>query len=705
MPPRRHSLRLWLALLSAGCGLGGNPAKADEPARLPAFQNEIQPLLDRYCYDCHGGGIKKGNLTLDEFTTEATLAQPALWWHVLKKTRSGLMPPADEARPSPAEVTRLGEWIKTQIFRLDPAHPDPGRVTLRRLNQIEYRNTIRDLTGVAYDTALNFPPDDTGEGFDNLGEVLNISPMLLEKYFDAAQAIVDEAVASHGLRPFAAPDQTGPFPSDPAARPAYARTLLDHFATRAFRRPVSQTTLDGLLHLAQTSSVQPDRLDTTGLAQALVAILASPRFIFREENTQPAAPGEPYPLVDEFALASRLSYFFWSSCPDEELLRLARENRLRASLDQQVTRLRQDPRSSQLIENFVGQWLHSRDIKNVAINDFDIFLRENHHPEIDQARQTLRDLQSIPDARRTPEEKKRGADATKIVTKAFASGRPKLTTDLREAMRRETEMHFAYILAEQRSALELLDCDYAFLNEKLAKHYGIPGVTGKEMRRVILPADSPRGGVLTQGTVLAATSNPTRTSPVKRGVFILDNILGAPPSPPPPNIPALEDAASPEALARMTLRETLELHRAQPLCSSCHNAMDPLGLALENFNAMGQWREHEKNQPINPAGRLISGRDFANIRELKRLLVTAHAQDFYYCLSEKLLIYATGRSLDYRDTATLDQLVARLTADGGRLDSLLDGVIRSAPFQRQRPAPSTAATLTAQRSPSTPPTP
>jgi len=245
-------------------------------------------------------------------------------------------------------------------------------------------------------------------------------------------------------------------------------------------------------------------------------------------------------------------------------------------------------------------------------------------------------------------------------------------------------MVFAYIIKEDRSLVELIESNYTFLNEDLARHYGIPGVTGKEMRKVMLPADSPRGGVLTQGTVLAVTSNPTRTSPVKRGVFILDSILGTRPPPPPPNIPALEDAASPEKLRTMTLRENLALHATNKSCASCHSRMDPLGLALENFNAMGGWRDGELNRPIDPSGKLITGETFADVRELKHILATKHLRDFYYCITEKLLTYALGRTLDYYDVETVDRLVERLEESGGRPSVLLQGIINSAPFQQRR---------------------
>jgi hypothetical protein len=252
-------------------------------------------------------------------------------------------------------------------------------------------------------------------------------------------------------------------------------------------------------------------------------------------------------------------------------------------------------------------------------------------------------------------------------------------------MRQETEKYFDYVVREDRPLLELIESDYTFLNERLAKHYGLPDVAGDDLRLVKLPPDSPRGGVLTQGTVLAVTSNPTRTSPVKRGRLVLDAILGTPPPPPPPNIPPLEDAAKKVEGREPTLRETLELHRTQPMCNSCHNRMDPLGLAFENFNAMGMWRNQEREQTIDASGTLITGEPFTNVRELKHILATRHARDFYRCLTEKMLTYAIGRGLDYYDVETVDEIVERIDKANGAFSALLGGVIDSAPFQKSRP--------------------
>jgi hypothetical protein len=264
--------------------------------------------------------------------------------------------------------------------------------------------------------------------------------------------------------------------------------------------------------------------------------------------------------------------------------------------------------------------------------------------------------------------------------------RTELTGDLRRAMRLETEKTFEYILRENRSLIELLDSDYTFLNERLARHYGLTNLNlmGDDMILVKLPSDSPRGGVITHGSVLAVTSNPTRTSPVKRGLFILDNLLGTPPPPPPPDIPPLEDAAKAMKEKKLSLRETLALHREQPLCSSCHNRMDPLGLALDNFNAMGMWRTQERGQPIDATGRLLSGENFTNVVELKKILARNHATEFYRTITEKLLTYALGRGLEYNDVATVDAIVERLEKSGGRPAELLAGIIESAPFQKTR---------------------
>ncbi len=818
-----------VALLAALVGCITTAWAAEQPAAAH-FRTEVRPILTEYCYDCHADGANKGGVAFDELKTdEAVLGNHELWAKVLKNVRAGLMPPQKKARPSAEERAKLEQWIKFDAFGIDPKNPDPGRVTVRRLNRVEYRNTIRDLIGVDYDTELEFPADDTGYGFDNIGDVLTLPPMLLEKYLEAARSIINQAVptvplvapeekipgrsfqpdgSDHGrgstylsyyqaasvsntfeiehaghyqlLLDLAASEkfvdnefdynkcrlvfkadgqelfsheygregnkylhyefardwQTGPHeltfvleplttnaqvrslairidsvtirgpgdekywvrpanyakffpkevPKQAAERRVYARELLRGFATRAFRHPVDEDVLDRLVALAEGVYKTPHRTFEAGVAQAMVAVLASPRFLFREERAEPVPPGQTSSPVDEYALASRLSYFLWSSMPDEELFRLARSGELRNNLAAQVKRMLADWKSEALTRNFTGQWLQARDIESVPIEARTVLAQEEKpNPEQDARRKRFRELLSKRDEL-TPAEKEEMAALRGTFSRAFKQPRADLTGEIRYAMRRETEMYFGNIVHEDRSVLELIDSDYTYLNARLARHYGLTNVdiSGDDLRRVTLPADCPRGGVLTMGTVLAVTSNPTRTSPVKRGLFVLDNILGIPPPPPPPNIPPLEDAAKDVKDHTPTLRETLAIHRTNPLCSSCHNRMDPLGLAFENFNAMGMWRDKERGQPIDSTGKLITGETFESVRELKHILATNHHLEFYRALTEKLLTYALGRGLEYSDVETVDEIVNRLEQNNGRFSALLNGVIESAPFQKRR---------------------
>ena len=474
-------------------------------------------------------------------------------------------------------------------------------------------------------------------------------------------------------------------PEGAAERRAYAAEMLARFMKRAYRRPVADSLVERLVALAEKTYAQPGKRFEDGIAQALVPVLASPRFLFRVEEAEPSASSKRYALIDEYALASRLSYFLWSTMPDEELFRLAARHELRANLGAQVTRMLADRRADALVANFTGQWLQTRDVDGIDINAAVVFSRDNNTENDNEVRRKrFLELIAIPDEQKTPEQKTEISELRRR-----RQNRPKtleLDGDLRRALRDETQMVFGYVMREDRSVLEFLQSDYTFLNDKLAKLYALTdlGVTGPEMRRVTLPAESPRGGVITEGSALIVTSNPTRTSPVKRGLFILDNILGIPPPPPPANIPPLEDAEKDFKDHAPTLKEVLEVHRKEALCSSCHNRLDPLGLALENFNALGVWREKERNQPIDAAGQLITGETFHDIREVKRVLVENHRLDFFRCLTEKLLTYALGRGLEYYDVETVDRIVARLDKENGRFSTLLQGVVESAPFQQRR---------------------
>ncbi len=836
--PRHLPRTLLLCLAATGASLRA----ADAFPGAAEFHDNIRPILQDYCFDCHGDGASKGNVAFDQFQSDqAVLENRELWWKALKNLRAGLMPPPQKPRPSSQQQDKIARWVKTAVFGIDPQNPDPGRVTIRRLNRVEYHNTIRDLLGVDFDTQAAFPPDDTGFGFDTIGDVLTLSPMLLEKYLVAAEKIVAQAVPvvpgvvpekiikgkrfrggnggangrdgalalsyytpasvsntlsaqwagkyqlavdlmaterfvdnvfdynqcrliflvdgrellrkdfnREGSRYFhfdfdqdwepgdhqlafqlqpLTPDQEqtrslslqitsvtvrGPMapehwvqpdnyarffpkkvPTASNARRLYAGQLLGDFARKAFRRPVDDKTVNRLASLAEGVYSQPGKSFEAGIAQGMVAVLASPRFLFREESFEPPAAKHAYPLVDEFSLASRLSYFLWSSMPDDELFRLAGKGRLRQNLSAQLARMLADKRSEAFVRDFTGQWLRVRDIDSVPIDPRSILAREEKFdPERTRLRQRFHELNDKSDENLTPAEKDELAGIRAVFFKKYGRlPRVNFDSELRAAMRQETERVFDYTLRNDRCLLELLDSDYTFLNERLAAHYGITNVFGDDKRRVTHPPDSPRGGILTEGTVLVVTSNPTRTSPVKRGLFILDNILGTPPPPPPPNIPPLEDASKGVTNRALSLRETLALHRKDPLCSSCHNRMDPLGLALENFNALGMWRESEYSEPIDPTGTLTTGESFANVKQLKRLLVTNHAKDFYRTLTEKMLTYALGRGLEYYDVETVDRIVARLEAAHGRPSALLAGVVESAPFQKCRKPPSVSAAL------------
>lgn len=823
-----------ITVLLTVMGITASPSLWATEDLMHSFRDQVEPILDEFCYDCHGFGTNEGGVTLDEFTTE-TIADTDLWLRVLRNTRSHIMPPREEALPSDEDRRNLLTWIKAGPFGIDPANPDPGHLTVQRLNRAEYQNTIFDLTGVHYDTRDAFPPDNTGEGFDNIGDILTLSPMLLEKYFDAAINITEQAVptepwviaertlsgrnlvkafspASHSddesdeflQLSFYEPstrtgqidiDQAGKYqvalkltpksfvsfqgfdyskcrlvmridgeikieqefesisgkefaytfdydwpsgsreisfevtpvsidperirklkmrvnqltirgpldrshwvrpanytrffpggvPESPTARHAYAHQLISKFASRAFRRPVDTDTLDRLVEIAENIAAQKGFNFETGIAQAMTAILASPRFLFREEAMlNPVPTGSDHPAIDDFALASRLSYFLWSTMPDDELFALAETGQLRANIESQITRMLRNPRSDNFINNFAGQWLHARDIESVYVNSLEIWLRENPDPSLYIAYQEYRKLREIPAHLRTTEQQQDYDRTRAIVSPTFRQKRPDLKRRETTPMRKETELYFEHVIRKDRPIAELINSNYTFLNEYLAGHYGIEGIKGDRMRRVELPPDNPHGGVLTQGTLLAYTSNPTRTSPVKRGVFILENILGTPPAAPPPNIPSLEDITDPNALDALSLRETLALHREDPLCSSCHERMDPLGLALENFNALGIWREAELNKPIDMAGQLVTGETFDTVQEFKHILATDRLQDFYYCFSEKLLTYALGRGLEYYDVETVDRLVQSLNASEGRPSALLRAIVLSAPFQNTR---------------------
>ncbi|MHC4995629.1 MAG: DUF1592 domain-containing protein, partial [Planctomycetota bacterium] len=434
----------------------------------------------------------------------------------------------------------------------------------------------------------------------------------------------------------------GPVPAGTGARHDYTVRTLREFAGRAFRRPIDEETLGRYVGFAERSASQPGVKYERAIATACAAILTSPKFIFRAEaQPEPDNPARIVP-IDEYSLASRLSYFLWSSMPDDELFELARRGELRDNLDAQIDRMIDDPKSDRFIENFVGQWLSTNDVmtKNV---DYRRILR----------------------------------------TRSSSEARRIFNYNTRRAMKRETEMLFEHVLREDRSALEMLTADYTFLNQDLARFYNIPDVHGREMRKVELKPEHNRGGILRHGGILLVSSNPTRTSPVKRGLFLLDNVLGTPAPPAPEDVPSFEETQ--EALPPGTsTRRAMEIHREEPLCNSCHQRMDPLGLALENYNALGQWRDDDRGRPIEAGGKLITGEKFESPGQLARVLANERRQDFYRCLTEKMLTYAIGRGVEYYDAPAIDRVVLGLNASEGSLRALIRGVAHSAPFQKRR---------------------
>lgn len=736
------------------------------------YKKDVKPLLETYCYKCHANGKKKGNLALDNV---AALQDQKTWGHVLENLRTGEMPPDEEKQPTLEEREKMMKWIDVAVFAVDPDHPDPGRVTIHRLNRAEYNNTIRDLIGVDFQPADDFPADDSGYGFDNIGDSLTLPPVLFERYLAAAEKVMSLAILNdHKPRPdkiyvdlmkieggpktgttaiarkidenestvkldlplagqydvklvvesqkvggeapkmewkldgqllrtielsgrkdfkeqikaalrvdkpgehtlmmhVVNPTKTGEAtkstaqnkggdttdgkrtfvvrqillmtPPQPVKAPDSqyrifkpgagqqnlefaARAIIQSFGKRAFRRPLGPNEVERFMWIYKQAGLKGGNFEQS-VQTAITAILVSPHFLFRGElQAQPDNP-QVSTQINEWALASRLSYFLWSTMPDDELFAEAEKGTLRKNLDAQVKRMLADPKASALVENFGGQWLQTRNLKLVQ-----------------------------PDA------------------KTFPSWDQALAT----AMQRETEMLFETIMHEDRSVLDFIGADYTFVNERLARHYGILNIEGEAFVKVKLPADRP-GGILGQASYLTITSNPTRTSPVKRGKYVLENLLGTPPPPPPPQVPDLDDKTRAELHG--TLRQRMEQHRVDPTCASCHARMDPIGFGLEQFDGIGISRVQDEGVAIDPVGQLVSGEKFAGPAELRNILLTKKRPDFLRCISEKMLTYALGRGLEYYDRVSIQKISASLDKNPN-FSNLVMEVVNSVPFQMRR---------------------
>ena len=782
-------------------------------------------LLDRYCVACHNQRTRTAGLTLDMMDLSRVGTDAAGWEHVVRRLRAGEMPPAGRPRPDAGAAHGFVSWLEGELDRAALAAPDPGRAAVHRLNRVEYANAVRDLFGLEIDAQALLPPDDEHHGFDNIAEVLSVSPTLIDRYLAAARRISQLVVGDAALRPVAhtypvhggvnqdgavsldlplgsrgglavehhfpvageyvirvslrkqeygyvrgmgqphlmdvrldgarigtftvgrewedgqlppmgyagkfdqvydsrsfpewelyalnadkgldvrttvtggrhrvgvafarqsaLPEGLLPLPADrssyshgqdemqdgnpavsvvqiigpydpdgtadlairdallacdpagavAAAERECARTILSGLARRAFRRPAGAADVDTLLDFYEMGRAEGSFAG--GIQAAVERLLVDPEFLFRIES-DPAGvdPGTAYRISD-LELASRLSFFLWSSIPDDELLGLAERGELSdpGVLDRQVRRMLADPRSRALVENFAGQWLQLRKLRNV-----------------------------VPD------------------TATYTA----FDENLRDAMWRETEHFLEQELRGDRPLLGMLEADYTFVNARLARHYGIPDVYGVHFRRVDYPDDT-RGGLLGHASILTITSYANRTSPVVRGVWLLENFLGTPPSPPPPDVPSLPSTG--EDGAPRSVRERLEQHRANAVCATCHNVIDPLGFALESFDAIGRWRTTNEGGtpfdtgiPIDASGTLVDGTEVHGLAGLRAVILDREDQ-FVETVTEKMLTYALGRTLEHYDMPVVRQISRQAEADEITWSSLVSGIVKSTPFLMRR---------------------
>jgi len=776
-------------------------------AQQPADHSRYSQTLNQYCVTCHNDALQIAGLSLQAVDVEDIGATAETWEKVLRKLRARAMPPAGLPRPEEATYVAMTDYVRSELDRFARQHPDPGRPSMRRLNRTEYVNSIRQLFAIDVDGDTLLPPDDAMFGFDNIGSVLTLSPLLIERYVAAARKVRLQALGSpdivskfayysvpEGLLqvdhldidlPFGSrggiavrhhfpmdgeyviqirlqrnyrdyirglvnkehkldvrmnderitlftfggekhgrssglystsaqgdvnqeqyeryadqalevrftakagqqlitaaflqetflaegplvPEHTvydytqykggnpalrtlaigGPFdargPGETASRErilicrpssdqdeACARRILSALARNAYRRPPTDKEMNVLLDFHRQG--QRKGGFEAGIGQAIERILAGPEFLFITEKVPPdVAPGELYEISD-LELASRLSFFLWSQIPDQELLSIAESGQLRNPdvLEQQVRRMLDDPRSRALVENFAAQWLTLGKL-NIAAPDIEIF--------------------------------------------------PYFDENLRQSFRKETELFIEHVLRQERPLLELLTANYTFVNERLAKHYGIPDIYGNHFRKVTIPNEE-RGGLLGHGSILTVTSYANRTAPTIRGKWILENILGAPPPPPPANVPGLRDKNDEGVI--LTMRQRMEQHRANPVCASCHKAMDPLGFALENYDAIGKWRfvDGASAAAIDSSGALPDGTAFDGPVELRQVLMEKRRNDFVFTAVEKLMTYALGREIMHTDAPFIRAIIEEAAPEEYSLSSLIMAAVKSTPYQMRR---------------------
>jgi mono/diheme cytochrome c family protein len=600
-------------------------ASPTEPASL-TLAKDVQPLRQTYCSACHGDEKHKGDVSFTPFKDDSAVqSDPKLWQTVLTQLGDYTMPPAkSKAQPTPPERDLLVAYVTHRLDHLDLSKlpKDPGRVTIHRLNRQEYNNTLRDLLGVYTNPADAFPADGGGGGgFDNNADTLFIPPILMEQYLHAAG---DAAAAAQGRDLFVVR------PAEGLPRRDAARKCLDRLLFRAFRRPVSGAEVERYLKVFDAADARGLSFDQA-VRLVVKAVLVSPHFLFRVEKEQPSS--EPY-AINDFELASRLSYFIWASMPDDELFDLAKQNTLHddSVIDAQVRRMLKSPRSKALAEHFGGQWLAFNAIRITA----------------------------APDRKKFPE----------------------FTDVVRDALYEQAVAFVDSVFRDDRPITTLIDADYTYLNHRLARYYNLPDVKGDDLRPVKLAGDNAaRCGVLGLGAIHVVTSFPLRTSPVLRGKWVLETLLGAAPPPPPPDTPKLPDDDAPTQ--GLTFRQKLEKHRADPNCASCHARMDPLGFGLENFDPVGRWRKELAGQPVDAVGTLATGESFTGPVPLKSILMRKR-DDFARTVTRKLLAYALGRGLEPYDELAVRKITDQLARSEYKSATLVAEVAKSYPFRYRR---------------------
>ncbi|MGP0063986.1 MAG: DUF1592 domain-containing protein [Isosphaeraceae bacterium] len=596
---------------------------APATARADGFDQNVRPLLQKHCLRCHGEQKPKGDVNLAKFAAEESLrGDPDLWLRVIDALIERTMPPpGDRAGPNVDDRQHAADSIKAILDAVEGVR-DPGPSVIQRLTRRQYNNTIRDLLGVDTHPADAFPADGGGGGgFDNNASTLFVPPILMEKYLAAA---TDVLLKADPARYIAARPGAG-LSKDEAARRSIAA-----FARRAFRRPERSDEVERLMRLFRRAGERGDGFEAA-VRLSLRAVLVSPSFLYLVENDRTDVEGL-YRVTDH-ELACRLSYFLWSSMPDGELSTLADAGRLHDPdvLALQVRRMLADPKSRAMAEDFAGQWLRVGSLADLAEPDKRLF--------------------------------------------------PEYTPELRDAMVEEAASFFHAILREDRPIVELLDSYYTFLNERLARHYGIDGVTGPDFRRVELK-DRRRGGVLGMAAILTLTSYPRRTSPVLSGKWVLEELLGTPPPPPPAMVKSLP--TDDRIRNGLTFRERLEQHRKKAECASCHARLDPLGFGLENFDVLGRWRDDVQKKPVDASGKLTTGEEFTGAVALKTILVETKRELFVRNLADRMLSYALRRGVEYYDAPTIKQIMADLVAKDYRAATLVTAVVESLPFQYRR---------------------